>query len=286
MTALFPLLEEISLQHPSDTLRQMSADLYIAIATHGAVKTASMTDLLENLGKRNVSVEERTRNLKVEELPGEQKKKATEKNKKGNGGNKGQRSKGGLLEEGLGESIIGEQSIEEEEKTAVSKKEVVCRDIQDEEEALTKRRTSLNNESDVDLDTCHEDDKVESKEFDQAFEELFDPLVPVRGHALIALTRLLQQKDPKALLKQETLLKLFLKYLTHEDSYVYLTAVGALVSLVDRFPEKVIPSLCAEYSLDKDNEDCTMSKIKRTVETRLKLGEALVKATRLLGELY
>ena len=69
-----------------------------------------------------------------------------------------------------------------------------------------------------------EDDAI-SKEFDEAFQELFDPLLPVRGHALMALAKLLQAHDAKAMQKKDTLLKIFEENLTHDDSYIYLSAI-------------------------------------------------------------
>ena len=69
------------------------------------------------------------------------------------------------------------------------------------------------------------DDAVTSKKFDEAFEELFDPLIPVRGHALLALAKLLQAHDAKAMQKSESLLKIFEENVSHDDSYIYLAAI-------------------------------------------------------------
>ncbi len=79
----------------------------------------------------------------------------------------------------------------------------------------------------VDDKTLEDPDLEEavSKEFDDAFQELFDPLLPVRGHALMALAKLLQARDKKAMEKKDTLLKIFKENLTHEDSYIYLSAI-------------------------------------------------------------
>ena len=68
------------------------------------------------------------------------------------------------------------------------------------------------------------DDAI-SKEFDEAFQELFDPLLPVRGHALMALAKLLQARDTKAMQKKDILLKIFEENLSHDDSYIYLSAI-------------------------------------------------------------
>ncbi|XP_072038821.1 transport and Golgi organization protein 6 homolog [Amphiura filiformis] len=125
------------------------------------------------------------------------------------------------------------------------------------------------------------EEEAVSKEFDEAFQELFDPLLPVRGHALMALAKLLQSHDGKAMQKKDTLLKIFEENLTHEDSYIYLSAIKGLVALVDVFPDQVVSKLCAEFAGTQKEE----TPLHRTVETRLKIGEALVKATRCLGDL-
>ena len=50
-------------------------------------------------------------------------------------------------------------------------------------------------------------------------------LVPVRGHALITLRKLLETKNPEALEKQDLLLKVFQENMDHADSYIYLAAI-------------------------------------------------------------
>ncbi|KAJ8042495.1 Transport and Golgi organization protein 6-like [Holothuria leucospilota] len=265
LMGLVHLLERISKQHPSETLREMATGLHIAIATHGAVQSDSIAEIMQNLKTKDTSFKEKVRNSGAEDTSG----KTNEKVIASCGGGKEERNKDSERKmeiEQKNENITNKMPTEEKCNKDIHKEKVNLPDDRTREEIVYRKGKKQD---------------LGAKEFDQAFEELFDPLVPVRGHALIALSRLLQQKDAKALQKQETLLNLFLEHLAHEDSYIYLTAVNALVSLADRFPEQVITCLCDEYSLDKENK----SKVKRTVETRLKLGEALVKATRSLGEM-
>lgn len=66
----------------------------------------------------------------------------------------------------------------------------------------------------------------------------------------------------------------------NEDSFIYLSAIGGLTSMADIFPDVVLNTLSEEY-LDfnrKDEEDGN--------ETRLKLGEVLVRITKKLGKFY
>jgi hypothetical protein len=120
-------------------------------------------------------------------------------------------------------------------------------------------------------------------ELGQAMVEICDPLIPVRGHALITMCRLIKKRDPKAVQKQETLLKIFQENLSHLDSYLYLAAVNGLVAMVDIAPDTIIPCLVQEY---RDRSSQTESKgqgSKVNAETRMKVGECLVQTSRILG---
>ena len=88
-----------------------------------------------------------------------------------------------------------------------------------------------------------------SSTFDEAFSQLCDPLLPVRGHAMIQLAMLLCQRDPKAVQATDTLLKIFLEQLSHDDSYIYLAAIQGLVSLADVRADMVIPQLACEFAM-------------------------------------
>ena len=150
-----------------------------------------------------------------------------------------------------------------------------------------------------------EDEQNVDLDFDKAMELLFDPLLPVRGHALIRLSSLLKSRDPKALEKVDILVKTFRDCLIHEDSYIYLASVEGLVAAADVRTDDVIPYLAREFvacctegtgvtECKEDNreyEELTKGKetkigiVKRSSTTRLKLGEALVRAVKRCGEL-
>jgi len=88
-----------------------------------------------------------------------------------------------------------------------------------------------------------------SSAFDEALSQLCDPLLPVRGHAMIQLALLLRQRDPKAVQATDTLLKIFLEQLSHDDSYIYLAAIQGLVSLADVRADMVMPRLACEFAM-------------------------------------
>jgi hypothetical protein len=67
--------------------------------------------------------------------------------------------------------------------------------------------------------------------------------------------------------------------LKHEDSFIYLASINGLCALATAFPEKVIETLMLEYT----DMPKRAAALEITVETRIKLGEILVKTTRALG---
>ncbi|XP_018576104.1 transport and Golgi organization protein 6 homolog [Anoplophora glabripennis] len=116
-------------------------------------------------------------------------------------------------------------------------------------------------------------------ELDKALENICDPLLPVRGHGLMSLTKLVEKKDKNAMERKQYILNIFQQSLKNEDSYIYLSAIGGLSAMADLFPDTVLKILCEEYS-DSSREDKDDGH-----EVRMKLGESLVRVTRLLGDM-
>ncbi|KAK6982529.1 transport and Golgi organization protein 6 [Biomphalaria glabrata] len=140
--------------------------------------------------------------------------------------------------------------------------------------------TNIDDESPNDVENSHQmTDVHHSTKVQQALQDLCDPLLPVRGHGLISLSRLVEDRDPEALNKSKLLLRVFQENLTHNDSYIYLAAVNGLASLSDLDPKMVIACLTTEFKTQ-----CLASSVS-SIQTVLKVGEAVVKATRRLGEL-
>ncbi|XP_076749789.1 transport and golgi organization 6 [Xylocopa sonorina] len=124
-------------------------------------------------------------------------------------------------------------------------------------------------------------DRKPSDKFEEALRDLADPLLPVRAHGLISLTKLIENMDPCATARKAVLLQIFNENLKHEDSFIYLAAINGLCALATSYPQVVIETLVQEYI----NMPQHVSAGEVTVETRTKLGEILVKLTRSLGEM-
>lgn len=156
----------------------------------------------------------------------------------------------------------------------------------------------------------HQSAHQDPSPFQSALQDLQDPLVPVRGHALIVLTKLITSQDAETLESSPTLLRVFRENLCHSDSYVYLPAINGLVALaLSAVPtaEVAVTTLCQEYAgltgrpdpqarsggdrhtgqlgrglASRESGEAGGGGETRTtldVETRMKLGEALVRVS-------
>lgn len=103
-----------------------------------------------------------------------------------------------------------------------------------------------------------------------------DPQVPTRAAALRTLSRWVEQREARALEEQKKLLQIFLENLEHEDSFVYLSAIQGVALLSDVYPEEILVDLLTKYDSGKD---------KHTPETRMKVGEVLMRVVRALGDM-
>lgn len=121
-----------------------------------------------------------------------------------------------------------------------------------------------------------ESEETEQSEYELAMKDARDPLIPIRAHGLVALRKLVEQKNPKCVENQSTLIDLFVKNLKNDDSYVYLAAIFGLVSLIDTDPDQILNVLIDQYMDDKKLVN---------VEDRMKIGEVMTKTVRNFGQL-
>nr|XP_020480225.1 transport and Golgi organization protein 6 homolog [Monopterus albus] len=112
--------------------------------------------------------------------------------------------------------------------------------------------------------------------------EACDPDIPTRAFALRVLTQMVQTRTPEAFQAQEKVLMLFLENLEHEDSFVYLSAIQGLAVLADSYPERILARLLQNFRHDPS---LSTSNKERSLETCLKVGEVLMRASRAMGEL-
>lgn len=117
---------------------------------------------------------------------------------------------------------------------------------------------------------------ITTEQLQEVLLSAYDPQIPTRAAALRTLSRWIEQREARALEVQEKLLKIFLENLEHEDAFVYLSAIQGIALLSDAYPEKILIGLLAQYDSSKD---------KHTPETRMKVGEVLMRIVRALGDM-
>ncbi|KAM3609903.1 uncharacterized protein V6R79_022209 [Siganus canaliculatus] len=126
------------------------------------------------------------------------------------------------------------------------------------------------------------DARLPSKTFTDLLLEACDPDVPTRAVALRGLTQMVQNGNPDAVQDQEKVLVLFLENLEHEDSFIYLSAIQGLAVMADSFPERILEKLLKDF---QHGPCLPTSNKEHSLETRLKVGEVLMRASRAMGEL-
>lgn len=66
-------------------------------------------------------------------------------------------------------------------------------------------------------------------EYERALNDVKDPLVPVKAHGLVSLRKLIDARNERCMTHRDELIELFMKYVKHEDSYIYLAAINGLI---------------------------------------------------------
>ena len=165
--------------------------------------------------------------------------------------------------------------------------------VDEENKLMDERKEQLKQKSE-ELKKQKEQRKHKAHEFKSQYEEaLFhvsDPLLPVQGHGLISLTRLVEERDPVTLDNIDRVRLLFQANLADEDTYIYLSSIAGLVACASHRPELVLECLTKEFSqvLTKSTSAeaaAVAGSEDEVMAVRTKVGEALVKITRDLGEL-
>merc|ERR1719187_177192 len=77
-------------------------------------------------------------------------------------------------------------------------------------------------------------------EFELALLDISDPMLPVRGHGIIELTKLVEKKDEETISNIGKVGKIFTDSLEDEDTYIYLSAINGLVACARYNTEPVL----------------------------------------------
>ncbi len=239
MKELLPLLHKFSDHHPSQEVRDMATDIRIAIATHGVV----MSDALAAAAAHRIqqgTTQPSTEHTKTH----------------------------------IGANIKSTDNV-------TTKPLIQVLHTQPENSKTNKMNENRENEAKETTKTNDKEEKVKdgasiaTKEgLELALEELCDPLIPVRGHGLIRLRRLIESGDRASLDRWDMVMKVFSENLDHPDSYIYLAAIQGLASLAHTQPTKVLTAVCQQYTQQSRSPELTM-----------KIGQVMVKTCTSLGKL-
>ena len=178
------------------------------------------------------------------------------------------------------------QIQEESKKIKERVEEIKQIKVTEENKAMDERKAQLKQKAE-ELKKQKElrKNKVKTK-YEEALFNIGDPLLPVQGHGLIQLTRLVEEKDEETLEKIDAVRLVFQSNLADEDTYIYLNSISGLVVCARYRSDIVLEVLTKEFSMVQSRKqmgEVDSEEEKMTVRT--KIGEALVKITKDLGEL-
>ena len=117
--------------------------------------------------------------------------------------------------------------------------------------------------------------------FEQVLYELNDPLLPVRGHALILLRQLIEKNDESCIKESTRVYQIIIDGLKSTDSYIYLAAINCLIAYTIRMNSKEESKNILKLLLD----EFIKNNSKLNENDRLKVGEVIMKCVRNLNEL-
>ena len=124
------------------------------------------------------------------------------------------------------------------------------------------------------------EDKSGLSAYECALYDIGDALLPVRGHGIIQLTKLMDDEDEETLAHRDKVFDIFVENLEDEDTYIYLSAISGLVACARGSTEKALEILTTEFPQVYARKNLG----EKAMEVRTKVGEALVRASKELGE--
>ncbi|KAF9418015.1 transmembrane and coiled-coil domains-containing protein 7 [Podila epigama] len=121
--------------------------------------------------------------------------------------------------------------------------------------------------------------EIEMEKYASALAALQDSLLPVRAHGLHILREMILAKSIVLTRSEgrelDHALDIFVQHVQEPDSFIYLNAVKGIAALTDAHGPTILLKLVKIYA----NEDG-----KQTLDTRLRIGEALVQTVQRCGE--
>lgn len=167
----------------------------------------------------------------------------------------------------------------ERENEQMDEKKKMIKEKSEELKKAKERRKKGLKEEEVEMKIV--EDKTGMSAYESALYDISDPLLPVRGHGIIELSKLVDQQDVETILNIGNVCRIFQDSLEDDDTYIYLASISGLVSCVRYNPDSILQILTDEFSMVYQRKNLG----EKAMEVRTKIGEALVRITKELGEL-
>lgn len=281
MSRLLPPLEEISQRHPEVVIQELASDLRTAIATHGAYQPDNVTRATQYQSPKTDNNVPTKKNFKTQTSPSQvsqtrlysptlHNNPSTHATQTPNTRAPIQTCIPNLRTQSSSGDSLAQKTHPSQRVSSGAGQGPAGVSAPDGGQSGGKGGSSSSSEP---------SSGTPSRAFSDCLLGACDPEVPTRAVALRTLTRAIQNRDREALQNQEKVLTLFLENLAHEDTFVYLSAIQGLAVLADFFPERILLRLQEEY------QNGPSSQKERSLETRLKVGEVLMRASRAMGDL-
>uniref|UniRef100_A0A0N5AJ63 RTP1_C1 domain-containing protein n=1 Tax=Syphacia muris TaxID=451379 RepID=A0A0N5AJ63_9BILA len=132
---------------------------------------------------------------------------------------------------------------------------------------------------------------------DEVYRDLKDPVEAVRGHALILLARLVRRRDSciKYIENDSEIMRKVIEQIVSSDSYVYMAAINAMAELAywkqhyfDMIVEFFLKPVSTLRKIAEENPEFDFTEKEKKdflIVQRVKVGEALAKVCRALGDM-
>ncbi|XP_062860250.1 transport and Golgi organization protein 6 homolog [Trichomycterus rosablanca] len=267
MGRLLSPLEQVSQQHPDPAIQELALDLRATIATHGAYHLGSSS----NTAQRYSQIQNRlTGQSKCNPVPPSRTPVGSKATSNVDRPHSNQQSPRIPSTPSSGALASSPDSFATRTK------------IKDSQHGNVKTGSSMQAPGNISTNKPVSGASAARMPFSDLLLEACDPDVPTRAVALRVLTQAVKEGDKEALEAREKLLALFLENLEHEDSFVYLSAIQGLALLADSYPEQILKRLLVEYQAGPSGASTSSS---QSLEMRLKVGEALMRASRAMGDL-
>ncbi|XP_031420785.1 transport and Golgi organization protein 6 homolog isoform X2 [Clupea harengus] len=280
MSKLLPLLEQISELHPDALLKELATDLKAAIATHGAYRPDTITRAAQHHATHTHTGTARTKPTPTARQTQPRRAPAAATATTARAQSKPAKRTEPLITEISSVSMATKDNGTPDAPGAPASSAEQLRVSGSSAERRDRPLAASIPVSPFSAGTAGAEGGPSF--ISECLLEACDPDVPTRAAALRTLTRALQNHQQEALEAQEKLVTLFLENLEHEDSFIYLSAIQGLAVLAEAFPERILQRLLGEY---QTGPSLPSSQPEPSLETRLKMGEVLMRASRAMGEL-